>query len=300
MKTRRFVLPLAGLALCPMLLQADEGLWPYNQFPQAALRDKHGFETPAGFLDQLRLASVRIGGQSGAFVSANGLLLTDRQVAGGCVGAEAFSAADNTGERRCAGLEAGVLVALDDVTQQVKASGQSVAQRTAAIGRVEKECVAKSGNVCSVVTLFAGGRYDLYQYKKYSDIRLVFAPEYGLAFFGKERDSITYLRYGLNIAFLRAYEGGKPAATPHYLRWSNVGVADGDLVFATGNPGPTARSSTAAQLTFYRDTALPPAVSRYLGRIQQLNAFAASNGTNAAAAQAAVTPLADSFKRDAG
>jgi len=284
---------LLALAVVSLSAQADEGLWPYNQFPQQALKDKHGFEAPAGFLDRLRLASVRIGGESGAFVSANGLLLTTREVAGSCATNDAFTAPDPAAERRCPGLDANVLLDLADVTQQVKAAGQSLAQRTAAIARVEKECAAKTGNICSVVTLFAGGRYDLYQYKRYSDVRLVFAPEYALAFFGRERDSITYLRYGLNIAFLRAYEGGKPAATPHFLKWSETGVQDGDLVFASGNPGPTARSTTAAQLTFYRDTALPLAVSRSLDRIQQLSTLGPT-------AQSTLTPLLNNFKRDAG
>jgi hypothetical protein len=286
-------LAFAAAALLPTAVRADEGLWPYNQFPQQALKEKHGFEASAGFLDQIRLASVRIGGESGAFVSPNGLLLTTREVAGTCVTNESFLAADTASERRCAGLDASVLVDLADVTAQVKAAGQSLAQRTAAIARVEKECAAKTGNICSVITLFSGGRYDLYQYKRYSDVRLVFAPEYALAFFGKERDSITYLRYGLNIAFLRAYEGGKPADTPHFLKWSATGVQDGDLVFASGNPGPTARSTTAAQLTFYRDTALPLAVSRSLDRIRQLSALGPT-------AQSTLTPLLNSFKRDAG
>jgi hypothetical protein len=275
------------LALHPV--RADEGLWPYNQFPAQALKEKHGFDVLAGFLDQLRLASVRIGGQSGSFVSAKGLLLTTREVAGGCVNNDAFPAADGATELRCPGLDANVLVDLSDVSVRVKAAGQSLAQRSAAVARVEKECVAKTGNVCSVVTLFSGGRYDLYQYKRYTDVRLVFAPEYGLAFFGKERDSITYLRYGLNIAFLRVYEGGGPADTPHFLKWSATGVQDGDLVFASGNPGPTARSTTAAQLMFYRDTALPFAVSRELDRIQQLSGLGQT-----------VTPLVNAFKRDAG
>ena len=131
-----------------------------------------------------------------------------------------------------------------------------------------------------MVRLFAGGRYDLYQYKRFTDIRLVFAPEYSVAFFGRERDSISYLRYGLNIAFLRAYENGTRAHTPNYLKWSEDGVKDGDLVFATGNPGPTSRGVTAAQLTFLRDTALPLAVTRLQTRIQQLSAFAAVNEEN--------------------
>jgi hypothetical protein len=289
-------LAIAVATFLPAAVRADEGLWPYNQFPQQALKEKYGFEAPDGFLDQLRLASVRIGVESGSFVSPNGLLLTTREVAAGCLTAakkDVFLAPDTSAELRCAGLDASVLVELGDVTAQVKTAGQSLAQRTTVIGRIEKDCAAKTGNVCSVITLFAGGRYDLYQYKRYGDVRLVFAPEYELAFFGKERDNITYLRYGLNIAFLRVYEGGKPASTPHFLKWSGTGAQDGDLVFASGNPGPTARSTTAAQLTFYRDTALPLAVSRSLDRIQQLSTLGPT-------AQSALTPLLNGFKRDAG
>jgi hypothetical protein len=200
---------------------------------------------------------------------------------------------------RCAGLDADVVLKIEDVTAQMK-PGQSLAQRNAAIARIERDCAGTTGNVCSVVRLFSGGRYDLYQYKRFSDIRLVFAPEYSVAFFGKERDSITYLRYGLNIAFLRAYENGAPAQTPNYLKWSEEGVKEGDLVFATGNPGPTSRIATAAQLTFLRDTSLPVAVTRLQTRVQQLNVFAAGSEENSRAAQATLASFLNMFKTDAG
>ena len=200
-------LVLIGLLFPAVPLTADEGLWPYNQFPVDALKQKNGFETPAGFLDHLRLSSVRIGGGSGAFVSREGLILTSRQEAASCnLPADGFVAADRAGELRCPGLDASVLLSIEDVGSQLKTTGQSLVQRNAAIAKIEKDCAARTGNVCSVVRLFSGGRYDLYRYKRYSDIRLVFAPEYSAAFFGKERDSITYLRYGLNVAFLRAFE----------------------------------------------------------------------------------------------
>lgn len=144
------------------------------------------------------------------------------------------------------------------------------------------------------------GRYDLYRYRRYRDLRLVFAPEYLAAFFGKERDSVSYLRYGLNIAFLRAYEHGRPAATPDYLKWSAEGVREGDLVFLAGNPGPTGRLSTAAQLTFYRDTELPLLLARLQPRIQQLNAFAAASAANQRAAQSILSALLTLYKLDAG
>ena len=299
---------LACLTALPAV--ADEGLWPYNQFPTDAVKQKFGFDAGAAFLDRLRLASVKVGGGSGAFVSATGLLLTSRQIAGECltgIGSpqhdyfrDGFQAASQPAEAPCHGMDARVLVNIEDATQQVKAGGQSLQQRNDAIARVEKDCAAKTGDVCSMVRLFSGGRYDLYRYKRYGDIRLVFAPEYTAAFFGKERDSISYLRYGLNIAFLRAYENGKPAATPNYLKWSAEGVQEGGLVFAAGNPGPTGRLSTAAQLAFYRDTWLPLTIGRLQPRVQQLNTFAAASEANLHAAQSTLAALLSEYKSDAG
>ena len=258
-------------------MTADEGMWLFNQFPQEAVKQKHSFDVTPAYLDSLRLASVRIGGGSGSFVSPGGLLLTNQHLVASCLAKtghlkDGFYAASQTAEIACPGLEARVLVNLTDVTAQVKAGGF-------------KECAD-----CTVVKLYSGARYDLYQYKVYRDVRLVFAPEEALAFFGRERDSITYLRYGLDIAFLRAYENGKPAATPHYLKWSAEGMKEGDLVFAAGNPAATARSTTAAQLTFYRDTALPITIARLQPRIRAL----------AGTESAALTALIESYKSAAG
>lgn len=299
------------LVACALALPAvaDEGLWPYNQFPTDAVK-KLGFEASPAFLDHLRLSSVRIGGGSGAFVSAKGLVITSRQIANACLTAnsaaqhdyfqDGFQASGESAEQACKGMDASVLLSIEDVTQKVKAGGQSLAQRNAAIATVEKDCAAKTGDVCSVVRLFSGGRYDLYRYKRYSDVRLVFAPEYTAAFFGKERDSISYLRYGLNVAFLRVYENGKPASTPEYLKWAADGVREGDLVFSSGNPAPTARLSTAAQLTFYRDNWLPVILNRLQPRVQQLNTFATASAANLQAAQSTLAAMLAEYKSDAG
>ena len=293
------------VSLLALPAPADEGLWLYNQFPSATVKQKHGFDVDAAFLDHLRLASVRIGNGSGAFVSPGGLLLTSRQIAGACLASlsasqrnyfqDGFQAPDQPSELKCPGLDASVLVKIEEVSESVKAAGQSLPQRNAAIARVEKECAAKTGDVCAVVRLFSGGRYDLYHYKRYSDIRLVFAPEYAIAFFGRERDSISYLRYGLNI-----YENGKPAATPEYLKWSAEGAKEDDLVFLAGNPGPTGRLSTSAQLTFYRDSELPLRLGRIQPRIQQLNTFAVASEANLRAAQSTLAALLTMYKSDAG
>lgn len=287
----------------------DEGLWPFNQFPSAAIKQKYNLEITEQFLDNLRLASVRIGGGAGAFVSANGLVLTNQHLIAGCLAErnEGFYAAAQSAERQCPGLAASVLMKIEDVTKQVKgevkesgAAAQALAERKAAMARIEQDCGAKTGYTCTVVTLFSGGRYDLYQYKNYTDLRLVFAPEEALAFFGRERDSITYLRYGLDIAFLRAYENGQPAATPHYLKWSAEGVKEGGQVFAAGNPGATARATTAAQLTFLRDSALPLIIGRLGARVRQIRGFASQNEESYRATQPVLTAFLESYKAAAG
>jgi hypothetical protein len=251
---------------------------------------------------------VRIAGGSGAFVSSSGLILTNQHLIERCIPDVkiGFYAGSATEEHACPGIDASVLLSIEDVTSKVKGtgkdtvSGAALQQRNAAIARVEKECTEKSGNTCSVVRLFSGGRYDLYQYKKYSELRLVFAPEKDLAFFGRERDSITYLRYGLDVAFLRAYENGKPAATPNFLKWSAEGVKEGDLVFAAGNPAATNRVATAAQLAFYRDVSLPLTVTRLQTRIQQLSAFAGQNEANLHAAEGLLNEFLTEYKLAAG
>jgi hypothetical protein len=302
-----FVLPLA----------ADEGTWPLNQFPVDAVKQKYNFEVARDFLDRLQLASVRIAGGSGAFVSANGLLLTNQHLIAGCLTKlsspqhdylkDGFNAAVQTAELPCTGLDAAVLIGIEDVTKEVKGSAkdgtpsaQALQQRNAAIVRIEQDCGARTHDRCSVVRLFSGGRYDLYQYKTYSDLRLVFAPENDLAFFGRTRDSITYLRYGLDIAFLRAYENGKPAGTPHYLKWSREGVQEKDLVFSLGNPATTMRLSTSAQLAFYRDTQLPLVVGRLQARIKTLGDFAAKDPRNVAAIEPVLNEILAKYKASAG
>jgi hypothetical protein len=310
----RAVLLVCALGL-PVL--ADEGMWLFNQFPKEQVKQKYNFEVTDPFLENLRLSSMRIGGGSGSFVSPNGLVFTNHHVASDCISKvssaqhdyikDGFYASTQAGELKCPDLEANILLQMDDVTKEVKDAAkpglkpaEALEKRNAATARIEKTCSEKTGNNCTVVKLFSGERYDLYQYKKYTDLRLVFAPEFGIAFFGGDPDNFTYPRYDLDIAFLRAYENGKPAATPHYLKWSADGVTDGDLVFVAGNPGTTSRLATAAQLQFYRDVTLPLGLARLQTRIQVLRDFAAKSPENARLARRTLFGFSNTYKSNAG
>src|SRR4051794_36946198 len=170
---------------------ADEGMWPFNQFPKDAVQQKHKIEITDEFLNNLRLASAQVGGGSGSFVSPNGLLLTNQHLVAACIPEvkSGFYAKDQAAEIQCPRLEVAILTKIDDVTAQVKAvAPDTLEQRNAAIVKLEKTCAAGTNDRCQVVKLFSGGRYDLYRYRVYKDVRLVFAPEQDLAFFGRERD----------------------------------------------------------------------------------------------------------------
>jgi hypothetical protein len=272
---------LVALAITPVT--ADEGLWLFNQFPKDQIKTKYSVDITDQFVENLRLASLRIGGASGAFVSPKGLILTSRRAVAECAAkvTDIFYAATTDDETKCANLTADVLMSLEDITKQVKDAAtdkmkpaEALEKRNAAAARIEKTCTEKNHTICSVVKLSSGERYDLYQYKRYADIRLVFAPELAAATFGGNPSELTYPRYSLDFAFLRAYENGAPAASAHYLKWSETGVKDGDLVFAVGSPVSTSRLATAAQLTFYQTSAMPYAITRLQNRIADLRAAA--------------------------
>jgi hypothetical protein len=305
--------------LCALALPAvaDEGMWLFNQFPKDQVKEKYDFEVTDQFLDNLRLASMRLGGGSGSFVSPNGLVFTNHHVASDCISKvsssqhdyvkDGFYAATRQDELKCPDLEANVIVGMEDVTSQVKdaakegaKAAEALQKRNAAIARIEKTCADKTGDTCTVVKLYAGQRFDLYRYKKYTDLRLVFAPEHAIAFFGGDPDNYTYPRYDLDIAFLRAYEDGQPAATPHYLKWSAEGVQDTEPVFVAGNPAATSRLDTAEQLAFYRDTSLPLTLTRLQPRLQALRAFSAKSEENRRLAQRTLLDFSNIYKSTAG
>jgi hypothetical protein len=302
---------LFALMVLTLPATADEGMWLFNRFPQDQVRQKYNTAVSGEFLDHLRLSSVRLNsGGSGSFVSPHGLLFTNHHVAQDCIAKlstpqhdyikDGFFAATQAEELKCPDLEVNVLLRMETVTSQVKAAGESVAAQRGAIARIERECNAQSGNRCDVVKLFSGERYDLYQFRKYTDLRLVFAPEFAIAFFGGDPDNFTYPRYDLDIAFFRAYADGKPAATPNYLSWSTEGARDGELVFVSGNPGTTSRLATQAQLAFLRDVYYPPYLARLKGRIAALNAFAGESEENRRLAQKTWFSAANTLKSGLG
>jgi hypothetical protein len=269
--------PLLLLTLLACPAWSDEGMWLFNQPPRQQIKKAYGFDLTDAFLKHLRLASVRFNnGGSGSFVSPEGLLSTNHHVGADCIQkvssnehdymAEGFYAATPAAEKACPDLELNVLLRIEDVTAQLNAgieAGAAVAEagrrRRANMSTLEKDCAARTGYRCDVVTLFSGWQYHLYQYKKYTDVRLVFAPEHDVAAFGGDPDNFTFPRYCLDIAFFRAYENGRPARPQRYLRWSREGVREGELAFVSGSPGATGRLLTLVQLEFSRDDSYPNA-----------------------------------------
>jgi hypothetical protein len=283
-------LPWMGLvALCLALpAVADEGMWPFDNVPNAKIKAKYGFEPTQAWLDHLRLSSVRMG-DSGSFVSPNGLILTNHHVGRRCIVAAStkendlmesgFYAKSPAEEIKCPGIQVEVLESTEDITRSVSAAADPSARSTeaanarrAVIQRIEEKCKT-TGLSCETVTLYGGAVYQLYRYKKYSDVRLVFAPEVTSAFFGGDPDNYRFPRYDLDIAFFRAYENGTPAHTDNYLKISTSGAEEGSLVFAAGNPASTARLSTLSQLEYLRDVVYPEQIKSYSRRAQLLKAF---------------------------
>jgi len=303
---------------CSTFALADEGMWLYNAAPKDKIKAKYGFELTQEWLDHVRLSSVRFNnGGSGSFVSPDGLTFTNHHVGAACVQQlsteghdyikTGFYANTQAEEAKCPNLELNQLVAIEDVTGKINASvksGMSAAEsgqaQRAAMSEVEKECSSSSGLRCDVVIFYSGQVYNLYKYKKYTDVRLVFAPEFDIAFFGGDPDNFTYPRYDLDITFFRVYENGKPAHVDNYLKWSLTGVKDGDLIFVSGHPGSTGRLLTMAQLEFMRDVQYPAALKYYARRIDLLQNFSKDSEENARIAKEDLFSLQNSQKAITG
>ena len=304
----------AAVSVASVLLFAEEGMWTFDNPPTKQLEQNYHFTPTQAWLDHVRLSSVRMNdGGSGSFISPHGLLLTNHHVARGQLQKsstaehdyirDGFLAATQADEIKAPDLEVNVLVSMENVTDRVNSAVKQAAgaeaqfaARKSVIAQIERESQDKTGLRSDVVTLYQGGEYWLYRYKKYTDLRIVFAPEAQTAFFGGDPDNFTYPRYDLDLALFRVYENGKPIDSTNYLKWNPRGAQEGDLVFVSGNPGNTQRLDTVAQLEFERNTREPLILNLLKSRVATLQSYSARGPEQARQAASMIFGLQNSIK----
>ena len=279
MKFRRFlcalIVALFSLQTLQFTARADEGMWPFNNVPRAEIKKKYGFDVTDEWLRKVQLASVRFNnGGSGSFVSPNGLVLTNYHIVEDIVNEVStpekdlaklgFVARSRADEIKAPSLELNVLMSIEDVTKRVNdavkpgmSDAEAFAARRKEITAIEAESTKATGLRSDVIPLYQGGQYNLYRYKKYTDVRLVFVPEFQAAFFGGDPDNFNFPRFNIDMALVRVYENDKPVKPSSYFKWSTAGSKEGDLAFVIGNPGSTSRLDTVAHLEELRDTSIP-------------------------------------------
>jgi hypothetical protein len=290
-----FVLMLSSFSLFGFVrhAHADEGMWTFDNFPSATVAKKYGFRPSRSWLEHIRLASLRdAGGCSASFISPHGLVMTNYHCVVDCVKTlstakqnfvqTGFITHNAAEERKCPDFELDQLMQMHDVTSEVHRAlaGKSGEAANLALhaetAKLEQSCGSDSEIRCDLVSLYHGGVYELYRYKKYTDVRLVFAPEYDIGFFGGDLDNFNFPRFDFDVGLVRAYENGQPVANTDYLHWSKDGSRQGQLVFVSGNPGATSRELAVSQLQFERDTVLPadvPGIAEYRGILEQFVAM---------------------------
>ncbi|HVE35670.1 MAG TPA: S46 family peptidase [Gemmatimonadaceae bacterium] len=268
-------------------------MWTFDAPPLAYWKARYGFTPDQAWLDHVRLSSIRIPGCSASFVSSAGLVMTNHHCGRDCTAGASprdsnyvetgFAAASLGDEKKCANMFADQLQSITNVTDRIRKAvtattpAKQVEQRNAEIDRIQKECAQQPTEVCEVVTFYQGGMYSLYKYRHWTDVRLVMAPEEGIAFYGGDPDNFTYPRYDLDLTLLRVYENGQPLSPHDFLKWSANGAAENDVVFVTGNPGSTGRLLTVAQMEYLRDVDYPARLAGYDRLLRIWHALAAAS-----------------------
>ncbi len=294
---------------------ADDGMWTFDNLPLKQWKERYGFEPSQAWIDKVRLASPKVNNASAGFVSPNGLIATNHHVASGYIERlsskerdllkTGFYAKTRAEELKIPDASASVLFSYDNVTDRVLNAAKSgandaemAAKRSTEIAAIEKDCPA--GLRCEVISFYSGGEYWLYRFKRYTDIRLVMAPEEQAAFFGGDYDNFTFPRHDLDFTFLRAYENDKPAETPNYFKWSETGAAEGEFIVVSGYPGSTARLLTVAQLAYQRDIGNPLQEKVWTTRRKALENYAKLGAEQQRQANPGMRSFANSLKRLAG
>ena len=291
-------------------------MWTFDAPPLEYWRTTYNFAPDAAWLDHVRQSAVRIPGCSASFVSSNGLVMTNHHCGRSCTASASprdtnyvqagFAARSIADEKRCEGMWADRLESIQDVSDRVRravtgsTSGQQVEHRNAEIARIEQECTQQTQLLCQVVTFYQGGKYSLYRYKHFTDVRLVMAPEEEIAFYGGDPDNFTYPRYDLDLTLLRVYENGQPIRPTDYFKWSAGGANENDLVFVVGNPGSTGRILTMAQMQYLRDVDYPARLAQYDRLLTTLRTRSASSPQAARDYENLIFSLANSKKAVTG